>query len=319
MQGGARKPAAPRRWLAPRWWPTWIGLGLLRLIEALPFAAALAIGRGLGRCAQLLPLPYAAIARRNIELCLPELSAHEREALLERHFAALGMGLVESAMTWWSRDARITALSTVEGVEHLERALAAGRGAIILGAHFTTLEIGARILNQRIAINVLYRPLKNALLARVSGESFARRARSAFRHNDVRAMVAALRRNEIVWYVPDQSYRNKGAAMVPFFGHPAATNVFTSRLAEMTGAAVLYYSTERLPGARGWRGVIESAFSDWPGTDAIADTLRYHARIEAQVRRMPEQYWWIHRRFKGLTPDYPDYYGAAPPEPVQPH
>ena len=97
--------------------------------------------------------------------------------------------------------------------------------------------------------------------------------------------------------------------MVPFFGHPAATNVFTSRLSQMTGAAVLYYATERLPGNAGWRAVIEPEFEQWPSGDAVADTLRYHERIEAQVRRMPDQYWWIHRRFKGLDDDYPDFYG----------
>jgi KDO2-lipid IV(A) lauroyltransferase len=121
-------------------------------------------------------------------------------------------------------------------------------------------------------------------------------------------MITALKRNEIVWYAADQSYRKKGAVMVPFFGHPAATNVFTSRLAQMTGAAVLYYATERLPGTAGWRGVIEPAFEGFPSGDAVADTLRYHARIEAQVRRMPDQYWWIHRRFKGLEAGYPDHY-----------
>ena len=310
QRSGGRGGTQARRFLAPRWWPTWLGLVVLRLAERLPFPALLAVGRLLGRIARRLPLPYQRIARINLELCLPELAPAQRERLLARHFEALGIGMLESAMTWWSNDQRIDALSTVEGLEHLERALAAGRGAIVLGAHFTTLEIGARCLNQRIRMNALYRPLKNALLAQVSGASFARQARQAIRHDDVRAMIAALRRNEIVWYVPDQSYRKKGAALVPFFGHPVATNVFTSRLAALTGAAVLYYSSERLPGARGWRVIVSPPFRDWPGPDPVADTLRYHACIEAQARAMPEQYWWIHRRFKGLDPDYPDYYGA---------
>jgi len=299
------------RFLGPRYWPTWVGLGVLRLVEQLPFASLLSVGRCLGRLARRAPLPYARVARRNIELCLPELSLDEREALINRHFESLGIGMLESAMTWWSRDERINALSSVEGLEHLNATLARGRGAIILTAHFTTLQIGARILNNRIPINVLYRPLKNELLAAVSGGSFGRQARKAIQRDDVRAMISALRRNEIVWYAADQSYRNKGAMMVPFFGHPAATNVFTSRLAAITGAAVLYYSTERLPGTQGWRATIHPPFADWPGPDPVADTLRYHACIEAQVRKMPEQYWWIHRRFKGLTPDYPDYYGPG--------
>ena len=299
----------PARLFAPRYWPTWLGLGLLRLALLLPYGGALAVGRGLGRLARLLPLPFVRVARRNIELCLPELSAKEREALIDRHFESLGIGLIESAMTWWAKDAEINALSQLHGLEHLEAALKQGHGAILLLAHFTTMQIGARILNNRRPISVLYRPTKNELLARVSGDSFARQARKAIERDDVRAMISALKHNEVVWYAADQSYRNKGAVMLPFFGHPAATNVFTPRLARLTGAQVLYYSTERLPGSRGWRAVIHPPFTHWPSADPAADTLEYHAAIEAQVRQMPEQYWWIHRRFKGLAPDYPDYYG----------
>jgi len=301
----------PARFFGPRYWPTWIGLGFLRLVELLPFPALLAVGRATGRLARRLPLPYRRIARRNIELCLPELDAAGREALMDRHFEALGVGLLESAMTWWSSDERIKSLSRVDGLEHLEAALAAGRGAILLTAHFTTLQIGARILNCRVPISVLYRPTKNELIARVSGGSFARNARRAIQRDDVRGMISALKRNEVVWYAADQSYRNKGAMMVPFFGHPAATNVFTSRLAQMTRAPVLYFATWRLPGNEGWRARIDPPFQDFPSGDPVADTLRYHACIEAQVREVPEQYWWIHRRFKGLDADYPDYYARS--------
>jgi KDO2-lipid IV(A) lauroyltransferase len=122
-------------------------------------------------------------------------------------------------------------------------------------------------------------------------------------------MIRALKKNEAVWYAPDQSYRNKGAAMVNFFGIPAATNTATSRLARISGAAVLSYFPERLPGAAGYRVVIGAALEDFPGVDAIADTERFNRLLEAQIRRIPEQYLWVHRRFKGLSADYPDYYG----------
>ena len=114
-------------------------------------------------------------------------------------------------------------------------------------------------------------------------------------------MVRALRRNECVWYAPDQAFRNKGAEMVPFFGIPAATNVATSRLAELTGAAVLLYSHERLPDAKGYRVAISAPLEGYPGASPQADALRFNHFIEAEVRRIPEQYWWIHRRFKGLS------------------
>lgn len=300
------------RLLAPRYWPTWLGLGVLRLAESLPYAFLLGTGRVIGRVARRLPLHYVRVARRNIEICLPELDARQRETLLDKHFESLGIGLCESAMCWWSSDERVLGLSHVEGMEHLEQALAAGRGAVLLTAHFTTLEIGARILNSRVPINILYRPLKNELLASVSARHFERQARKAILKDDVRGMVRALKRNEIVWYAPDQSYRKKGAMMIPFFGREAATNVFTSRLAQMTGAAVLYFSTERLADGSGYRAVIHPAFVPDPQGCAVAETLRYHACIEKQVREMPEQYWWIHRRFKGLAEDFPDAYAREP-------
>ena len=301
----------PRRLFAPRYWPTWLGLGVLRILERLPYPLIVRAGRAIGAVARRLPLHYIEVARCNMRLCLPEMLDTEREHLLNEHFKALGVALCESAMTWWSPAERIRKLSSVEGFAHLEQALAGGRGAIILTAHFTTLEIGARILNSIFPINALYRPPKNDLLTYIAVSNRNRYARGTIERDDIRGMVRALRRNECVWYAPDQSFRNKGAEMVPFFGIPAATNVATSRLAGLTGAAVLLYSHERLPNAKGYRVVISPSLEGYPGSSPQADALRFNHFIEAEVRRIPAQYWWIHRRFKGLTPDYPNYYGAA--------
>ena len=120
--------------------------------------------------------------------------------------------------------------------------------------------------------------------------------------------MTALKANEPVWYAPDQAYRNKGAQMVPLFGIACATNTATSRLAKMTGAVVLPYFPERLAGGRGYRMIILPPLENFPSDDSIADATRFHHLIEAQVARAPEQYLWIHRRFKGLSDDYPDYY-----------
>lgn len=265
----------------------------------------------IGRIAKALPLRYVKVARRNIELCFPELSQVERQRLLARHFESLGASLCESAMTWWSDDERVNGLSHIDGLQHLDAELGKGQGVILLTAHFTTLEMGARILNGVRQINVLYKPPGNALLAKVANDSRASRARSTIERDDIRTMIKALRNNEIVWYAPDQSFRKKGAQMVPFFGIPAATNTFTSRLARLTGASVLYFTHERLPQDRGYRVVIHPPQENFPSDDDVADTLRYHAFIESEVRRIPEQYWWIHRRFKGLSPTDPDWYKAG--------
>ena len=157
-------------------------------------------------------------------------------------------------------------------------------------------------------MHAVYKPSQNALL-----EEAFRRYRGAVSagmvaSDDIRGMVRVLKAGGAVWYAPDQAFRGKGARMVPFFGTPAATNTATSRLARMTGAAVLPYFVERLPGEAGYVVRIGAPLEDFPGADEVEDTLRHHRLIEAEARRLPAQYLWLHKRFKGLTPDHPDHY-----------
>jgi Kdo2-lipid IVA lauroyltransferase/acyltransferase len=301
----------PLALFAPRYWLTWLGLGFLWIIALLPYPAMMAVGRGLGQLVRVLAFGYVRVVRRNMELCLPELSPAAREALIKKHFSALGMALCESAMSCWCGQQRWLRRAQVAGLEHLDAAREKGCGVILLTAHFTTLEVGAALLNAHYPINVLYRLPKNPLLATLLHHYRCKKSQRSILHSDVRAMVRALRDNEVVWFAPDQSYRKKGAEMVPFFGVPAATHTQTSRLAQMTGASVLFFSHERLPNGQGYRVVIHPAEPHFPSADAVADTLHFNRFIEAEVRRIPEQYWWIHRRFKGLTADYPDYYGKT--------
>ncbi len=294
--------------LRPNYLLTWLGLCALRCLELLPFPAQRVVGTALGMLIRRLPLAYVRIAERNIELSLPELSAGQRAALLNRHCQSLGMGLCETATTWWSSDARVNRLADVQGLGHLQAALAKGRGAILIGGHFTTIEIATRILGTVVPLNLVFRTTKNALLSHTMYQGFARHGKP-IPHDDIRAMVRALKNNEAVWYAPDQSYRNKGAAMVNFFGIPAATTTATSRLARISGAAVLTYFPERLPGLAGYRMVIGPAFENFPSGDAIQDAERFNVLLQAQIRKIPEQYLWMHRRYKGLSADYPDYYG----------
>lgn len=299
------------RWrlLAPDYWPTWAGIGLLRLLALLPFPLMLLVGRLLGALLRRLPTGFVRIARRNLELCFPQLDATARERLLDRHFASLGIALLEISLAWWASPSRIARLVRLEGREHLEAALARGHGAILLTAHFTPIEMAGRALASVVRVGFLYRPTKNEALAYALEHFRADYGGRGIPRDDIRGFISALRNNECVWYAPDQSYRKKGAEMVPLFGIPAATNTLTSRLARLTEAPVLPYFIQRLPGTQGYRAVIHPPFENFPSADAVADTERYNHMIEAQVQLVPEQYLWIHRRFKGLTEDYPDYYG----------
>jgi Kdo2-lipid IVA lauroyltransferase/acyltransferase len=302
------------RWrlFSPRYWPTWLALGLLRLLALLPFGAMIACGCVIGRLLRHLPISFVRTARRNIELCMPELSLEQREQLLKRHFESLGIALLEIPLAWWIKPRELARIVQVEGEEHLRAAQARGRGVILLTAHFTSMEMAGRVLSSVTPVGFLYRATKNEVLAYALNRFRTGFGSYPILKDDIRAFISALKHNKCVWYAPDQSYRKKGAEMVPMFGIPAATNTFTSRLARMTGAAVLPYFLQRLPGKQGYRAVIHPALENFPSDCPAADTERFNHMIEAQVRLVPEQYLWIHRRFKGLTQDYPDYYGRQP-------
>jgi KDO2-lipid IV(A) lauroyltransferase len=294
-------------YLHPKYWPTWLGLAILRVFEPLPHRLLYLLGRWLGLFIHLFPTAFKRIARRNIELALPELDEPRRRAILREHFAGLGCALFETAISWWSSNERIRRITDMRGLENLAAAQATGRGVLLLSAHFNSIEIGCRALAARLPLNIMYRPTKNLLIGEFVHSRRAMQTRRAIPRDDARTLIRALKDGEVVWYAPDQSFRKKGAEMVRLFGIPAATNTATSRIAGMTKALVLPYFLERLPGG-GYQGVIHPPLENFPTDDAVADSERFNRLVEAEVRRMPDQYLWIHRRFKGLTPDYPKYY-----------
>jgi Kdo2-lipid IVA lauroyltransferase/acyltransferase len=293
------------RFLGPRFWGVWLGIAFVRLVNVLPLTLQLAIGRVLGRIAYAFSRRDRHIAKVNLELCLPELSPAQRERILKDHFRSLGCALFETGLVWWASSARLKRLIRFEGLEHLEAALARGKGALMLSAHFTTLEMGARALTLLGPMAVMYLTPSNALVAELARRGRTRHALEAVTSEQIRELLQNLKRNLPVWYAPDQRFTDKSSELVPFFGVLAASNVATSRLAKISGATVLPYFPERRADNRGYIVRVHPPFDNFPSGDAIADTLRFHQLIETTVRRHPDQYLWAYKRFKGANANDP--------------
>jgi Kdo2-lipid IVA lauroyltransferase/acyltransferase len=300
------------RLFMPRFWPTWSAIALSCLAARLPFPKLIMVGRALGILFRRCDWAFADIARRNLELCFPELSRDARETLVDRHFESLGIALVEMALAWWTTPQRLAPLVRVEGIEHLHKALARGRGVIVVSAHFTSLELAARVLTSvcPAPLSSVCWPTKNEALGYAVAHLRLAHGANPIDYGDIRSLVRTLGRNECVWYAPDQADQADGAQLSSFFGIKAASNVLTAHLARTTGAAVVPFILQRLAGRRGYVARMDPPLEGYPGPCPIADTERLNRIIEAQVRIAPEQYLWIQRRFRGLTGEYPDYYGG---------
>jgi KDO2-lipid IV(A) lauroyltransferase len=248
------------------------------------------------------------IAGRNLAVCFPGLDEPARRALLLQHFESLGMSLLEMASAWWAPLRRLRPLARPEGLEHLREALARGRGVILLTGHFTTLELASLLLTEFVPpLDAVYRENENPLLDEITRRGRERGAEQTIPKESVRRMLKTLRRSKPLWYAPDQSYRRKQSALVPFFGEPAVSNLATSQLARLSGAPVVPFFPLRLADGSGYRLRVLPALEDFPGDDPAADTLRFHRLLEAHITEAPEQYYWIHRRFK-KRPGLPDIY-----------
>lgn len=295
--------------LHPRYWLTWLGFALWRLVTILPFPVLIVLGRVIGLVFYALPSRRKTIARRNIEICFPDLSSAEQQAMLRANFISTGIAVMEVGISWWWSKKRFSKLIHIEGREHLDAVK--DRGVMLLGIHFTTLEIGAAAISTVIEMDGMYRAHGNPVYDFLQARGRLSKGIGngiVYERRDVRGTMKALKNGRTLWYGPDQDYGLKQGLFAPFFNIPAATVYATARFAEKTGAAVVPFSHIRLPGARGYKITVHPALENFPVGDDLVDTTRINKIVEAFIMLQPDQYLWVHRRFKNRPEGEPDLY-----------
>lgn len=287
----------------PKYWPAWIGLGLLRLTILLPFSWQVGLGRVIGRLLVKIAGSRAKVARANIQHCFPQLSDSEQQALVVKHFESLGIALFETAQCWWGSRRKLDGvIKHINGLDHVAAAQQQGKGVILLSAHFTTLDIGGRLLVKQCTFAPVYRRMNSQIQEYCTQQGRSKGTDGAIPHTQIKSIIRHLKKGGAIWFASDQQHQGKSSALVDFFGQPAHSATGTSTIAKLGNAVVIPFFTRRVEG--GYEIDLLAPLENFPSGDDVADTERYHRLIEQQISKAPEQYLWVHRRFKG-APDAP--------------
>jgi KDO2-lipid IV(A) lauroyltransferase len=285
-------------------------LAALWLFHWLPLGVQAFFGNRLGDLAFRFVVSRRKVALRNLELCFPEQTAAEREALARDHFRWLGRSVLERGLLWYAAPERLRRLIHVEGDVGL--ADRSDRPVMWLVPHFMALDVAgaAVLLFQKKKVVSIYQQQSNAVLDAVLRRNRVRLGDAEIfsRSEAGRALVRAIRRGDAFFNLPDMDFGTRDAAFVPFFGVPATTLLAPSRLAKALDMIVQPVVGEILPGGRGYRIRFEPPWTDFPSADPLADSARMNRWIEAEIRRNPAQYLWVHRRFKTRPPGEPSLY-----------
>ncbi len=290
---------------------TRLALLLVWLLHLLPFRLLALVGHTLGVLLYLLPTERRRVVLANLALCFPGLGERERRRLARAHFAAFTRSVLDRGIAWWSGRARLMRVVQVEGWEHL--AAANGRPVVLLAPHFVGLDIGAQRLAAEGRAVSMYSRQKNPVF-----DAFLRAKRNRFgsvtlvsRQEGLRPVLRAMRAGLPLYYLPDMDFGARDSVFAPFFGVPAATLPALSRIVRLTGAVVVPCITEQLPAGAGYRVVLHPPWTSFPGPgepDDVAEARYMNTFIEACVERMPEQYHWLHKRFKTRPSGEPPIY-----------
>ncbi|GMR19428.1 MAG: lipid A biosynthesis lauroyl acyltransferase [Gammaproteobacteria bacterium] len=298
--------------LAPRYWPTWVGIAVLRLIVLLPLPVIALLGSALGAILYFLFPTRRHIALRNIERCFPEWNVEAQRRLVRKNFRVTGRSALEITLAWWSSYARLHRLVQCRNRQYYEQAVAGDKPVILLFGHFVAVEMaGMYVSSERPAIDI-YKAAHNKLM-----DAFITKSRLRFAgarvvevREGIKVVVRAVKSGKTLLYLPDQDPGRRRGIFVPFMGIQTATFDALGKLTRLTNATVVPCFIKQLPWGRGYEIIFKPALKGFPSGDNVADTTTMNAAIEEAVREMPDQYFWVHKRFKTRPEGEEDFYAS---------
>jgi KDO2-lipid IV(A) palmitoleoyltransferase len=275
----------------------------------LPYPVLNRLGIWLGRTSMRFLKRRVSITRRNLQLCFPDLPSDQVEARIVSNFESLGMGLLETGMAWFWSDARVKRWFDVSGLHNLKKAQENKQGVLVIGVHFMSLELGGRAMGLCQPMMAMYRPHNNKAMEFVQTWGRMRSNKAMLDRKDLRGMVHALKKGEAVWFAPDQDYGPRGSVFAPLFAvDQAATTSGTFMLARLAKPALVTVVLVRKALGKGYELVIQPQLQDYPIDNEMAAAAYMNRVIEKEIMRAPDQYLWLHRRFKTRPAGTPSLY-----------
>lgn len=282
----------------PQYWPLWLMIGIFWLICQLPYRWQLKLGAGIGKLIYRFSKKARHVGEVNLRLCFPEKSAKERTIILRKSFESLGMGFFELGLACFASKKRLLPLLHYHGQENVDTIATNQQGGVVLGAHFTTLQIVGRMMALHYDFAILYRkhkkPLINYLLEKLAYRFYHKK----IKREDTRAMLRTVKNKEGLWFTPDVDVGGKSSIFAPFFDVPAATTIAPAIFAKLGPAIILPISFYRRDDGTGYDVYFDKPLKNFPTDMGKKDMTRINAITEAAIRKKPEQYLWQYKRFK---------------------
>jgi len=276
----------------------------------LPLPVQAACGWLLGHLLYLAVVPRRRVLNINLRLCFPEKPENERRRLARQICVAVTRSMLERGVLWWASESRIRKLVELHGVDKIRALHAEGRAVVMLVPHFVGLDMAGTRMAMEMDCVSMYSAQNDKLIEKMllHGRTRFGSQELLSRQDGIRGAVKAMKRGRPFYYLPDLDFGPKESIFVPFFGIQTATVPGLPRIARLANAAVVPLIVHMKPWGRGYVGEFQDAWSDFPSEDVEVDTSRMNAWIETEVRKTPEQYYWVHKRFKTRPPGEAKFY-----------